>query len=184
MTQRKKKGPEAKPVLVDQSPQLTAMMQRIPAHHGTYALIFRCDARFEAEVGKLGTVSFITGHWVYIGSAFGSGGLRSRLGHHLKPTPRPHWHLDYVKHGLEPIEIWLTVHSAKHEHRWAEVLSRLSGATCPVKGFGASDCRCRTHLIHLRQRPDFIRFKNRVGEAIDGTLIRMPVPAAAQERSH
>jgi Uri superfamily endonuclease len=158
-----------------QIPPLAEVIQQIPTDKGTYALIYRCDALFRTNAGKLGPVFFSIGHWIYIGSAFGPGGLKARLGHHLKPSPHPHWHLDYVKHALTPVEIWLTTDAVKHEHAWAGDLSRLRGATCPIAGFGASDCACRAHLIYLRRRPGFNGFKKRIGTSINGRLTRLPI---------
>lgn len=151
------------------------MTQRIPPDHGTYALIYRCDVPFQAVAGKLGPVSFAAGHWIYIGSAFGPGGLKSRLTHHLKPAVRPHWHLDYVKHALIPIEIWLTTDPLKQEHAWASDLWHLKGASCPIAGFGASDCTCRAHLIHLRRQPGFNGFSKRIRKTTQGDLMRIPI---------
>ena len=45
---------------------------------GTYAVIYRCDADLEIVVGKLGHVALTKGYYVYVGSAFGPGGLRAR----------------------------------------------------------------------------------------------------------
>lgn len=159
----------------DHKEPLADTIQKIPSGHGTYALIYRCDTPFEAVAGKLGTVSFTTGHWVYVGSAFGPGGLKTRLKHHLTPSLRPHWHLDYVKHALPPLEIWLSTDSVKHEHAWASDLWHLKGARCPIFKFGASDCSCRAHLIHLRRQPSFTGFKMRIGKTIQGDLIRIPI---------
>lgn len=156
-------------------PQLADTIQKIPSGHGTYALVYRCDTPFAAVAGKLGPVSFATGHWVYVGSAFGPGGLKARLNHHLIPSLRPHWHLDYVKHALTPLEIWLTTDSDKHEHAWASDLWHLKGASCPIAGFGASDCACRAHLIHLRRQPSFVGLKRRIGITIQGVLVRIPI---------
>lgn len=159
----------------DQPPQPADILHGIPPKHGTYALIYRCDAPFQAVVGKLGPVSFSSGYWIYVGSAFGPGGLKSRLRHHLGPPVRPHWHLDHIKHALRPVEIWLTTDIGKQEHAWAGVISRLRGATCPIAGFGASDCTCRAHLIHRRRRPDFSGFDKRIRSTIDGRLMRIPL---------
>ncbi|MCB2146901.1 MAG: GIY-YIG nuclease family protein [Deltaproteobacteria bacterium] len=125
---------------------------------GTYALVFKCGTPFRAVAGRLGPISLTTGYWVYVGSAFGPGGLHSRLAHHLKPSTRPHWHLDYIKHALHPIEIWVTADEVKREHDWAGKISTLKGATRPIEGFGASDCQCLSHLIHLPRRPDYSQF--------------------------
>jgi hypothetical protein len=41
----------------DQEPGLAKAIQTIPLNYGTYALIYRCDAPFQALAGKLGPVS-------------------------------------------------------------------------------------------------------------------------------
>jgi Uri superfamily endonuclease len=95
--------------------------------------------------------------------------------HHLKPSTRPHWHLDYIKNALDPVEIWTTTDGRKREHDWAGMLMRLKGASLPIIGFGATDCACRSHLIHLPQRPGFTVFKRRVQAAFvqHGPLFRL-----------
>jgi Uri superfamily endonuclease len=120
--------------------------------------MFRCETPFQTVTGRLGSICIAPGYWVYVGSAFGPGGLRARLTHHLSPSVRPHWHLDYIKTALHPVEIWATTNAVKREHEWAGVFSTLKGATRPIAGFGASDCSCRSHLIHLPQIPDFSKF--------------------------
>lgn len=146
----------------------------ISALHGTYALMFRCSAPFQAVVGKLGPVLLSNGYWIYVGSAFGNGGLRSRLSHHLKPSPCPRWHLDYIKSAMRPIEIWTTTDPCRREHAWAAIFSALNKASRPIAGFGATDCTCRSHLIHLPRRPGFARFKNQIDTvmAAHGPLFR------------
>jgi Uri superfamily endonuclease len=142
--------------------------------HGTYALMFKCSAPFQAVVGKLGPVFLSSGYWIYVGSAFGPGGLRSRLSHHLKPSHRPHWHLDYIKSAFHPVEIWATTEKIKREHDWAAIISTFNGASQPIEGFGATDCACRSHLIHLPRRPGFFRFKKQTRSVIpaQGPLFR------------
>lgn len=138
----------------------------VSKHHGTYALVFQCATPFDAVAGKLGPIFLATGYWIYVGSAFGPGGLRSRLNHHLKPSRRPHWHLDYIKNALRPLEIWTTTDAAQREHDWAMGFSTQRGASRPIAGFGATDCACRSHLIHLPRRPSFSSFKKQIGTVI------------------
>jgi len=135
---------------------------------GTYALVYQCTTPFRATVGKLGPMEGGPGCWIYVGSAFGSGGLKARLRHHLKPSQRPHWHLDYIKAGLQPLEIWVTADTEKREHAWAQVFSGLQGSTCPAAGFGATDCSCRSHLIFRSRRPSFSTFRKKVRQQIPG----------------
>ena len=135
---------------------------------GTYALIYQCTTPFRAPVGKLGPMAGGAGYWIYVGSAFGPGGLKARLHHHLMPSPRPHWHLDYIKTALQPLEIWATTDIEKREHAWAKIFSELRGSTCPVAGFGATDCTCRSHLIFRIRRPGFSNFHRQVRQQIAG----------------
>jgi len=133
---------------------------------GTYALIYHCAAPFRARVGKLGIIEGPKGYWIYVGSAFGPGGLASRLVHHLKPSQRPHWHLDYLKVALRPVDIWTTTDPVKRECAWAGCFSALKGSTCPIAGFGASDCACRSHLIYRPRRPGFVSFRRNLRRLI------------------
>lgn len=123
-----------------------------PAACGTYALLFRSrPARI--RVGALGEVSLCAGSVVYVGSAFGPGGLAGRLRHHLRPVERPRWHLDYLQPALEVKGAWIGVGARCAEHQWAEILAGLPAASLPRPRFGASDCRCRSHLVSWRRSP-------------------------------
>jgi len=135
---------------------------------GTYALVYQCTTPFRASVGKLRSMEGRAGYWIYVGSAFGPGGLKARLRHHLKPSPRRHWHLDYIKAALQPLEIWATADSEKREHAWVKIVSGLQGSTCPMVGFGATDCTCRSHLIFRARRPGFSNFRRQIRRQIPG----------------
>lgn len=141
---------------------MSATLLNVTRCPGTYALVLECSNPFRAVVGRRGSLFFADGYWIYVGSAFGPGGLRARLTHHLKPSARPHWHLDYIKDAMRPVEIWITTDGVKREHAWAQILASMSGAALPVTGFGASDCGCRSHLVHMRRRPGYTGFKRRL----------------------
>jgi Uri superfamily endonuclease len=119
---------------------------------GIYALLFRSRSAV-IRVGALGDVTLPAGWVVYVGSAFGSGGLAGRLRHHLSPVSRPRWHLDYLRTELELSGAWIGWGPRRCEHEWAGILAGLASATLPRTGFGASDCRCASHLFHWRQSP-------------------------------
>jgi Uri superfamily endonuclease len=126
---------------------------------GTYILILRLKRDRFIQIGKLGKFYFTPGYYTYLGSAFGPGGLNSRLKHHLNPAPRPHWHIDYLKNTAKIIEVWYSTQIERLEHRWAEVFRKISGAMLPVKGFGSSDCKCETHLFYFVRRPALRLFR-------------------------
>jgi len=68
----------------------------LPEAKGTYVLIAFAGQMKRLEIGRLGTFAIVPGFYAYVGSAFGSGGLRARIGHHLESTTAPHWHIDYL----------------------------------------------------------------------------------------
>ena len=134
---------------------------------GTYAFVMACSSDQRVEIGKLGGLRTRPGFYVYVGSAFGPGGLRARIAHHLKISARPRWHIDYLRPSMDPSEIWFTYDSRHREHQWAGVLASISGAAIPLSGFGASDCRCKSHLYFFSFRPSGAGFQRRVHAALN-----------------
>ena len=128
---------------------------------GTYALILKANKKFQCQVGRLGLLQGKAGHYVYVGSAFGSGGIAARVKHHVAIAGKPHWHLDYVRPYLLPIEVWTSDSLQRLEHQWAEQFWKLDDAIIPLKGFGASDCKCLSHLFYFTEAPLFSAFCNR-----------------------
>lgn len=126
---------------------------------GTYLLHLYAGKAATVTIGKLGTFSLSTGWYVYVGSAFGSGGLRARLKHHLSPVYRPHWHIDYLRAVADVQRVWYTVDSTRYEHEWARILLAWPNASTPMPRFGASDCRCESHLVQLSQPLDIAIFQ-------------------------
>ncbi len=107
------------------------------------------DTPAHLTIGKLGTFDFPAGSYAYAGSAFGPGGLRGRLKHHLSPITKPHWHIDYLRQSATVSEVCYTASDTRHEHGWAQMLLHLHGVIVPAPRFGASDCACAAHLVRL-----------------------------------
>jgi Uri superfamily endonuclease len=128
------------------------MIDRFPADKGSYLLWFFLPRGADLTIGKLGRHHFKRGWYLYCGSAFGAGGLRARIGHHLKPSEKKHWHVDYLKSEANIRSVWFC-RGENNEHDWSKKLSTLPGANFPVIGFGSSDCDCRSHLIYLSRKP-------------------------------
>jgi Uri superfamily endonuclease len=103
-----------------------------------------------------------------VGSAFGPGGLVGRITHHLGLTPRPHWHIDFLRSHAVPKEIWIGLQEIRQEHIWADLLRRARYARQPVAGFGSSDCRCYSHLFHFPKKPPMMK----ICESVDGALTK------------
>ena len=124
---------------------------------GSYILIMVLDQALRGlQIGRLGAYNFDPGCYLYVGSAFGSGGLPARLAHHKRrQKARPHWHNDYLRAHAELREAW-TVAGPEHlQCRWCRLLAASPEFAAPVPTFGASDTGCRSHLFYLPRRPRF-----------------------------
>ncbi|PMP73937.1 MAG: DUF123 domain-containing protein [Roseiflexus castenholzii] len=122
---------------------------------GTYLLILRLDRNIAGlPVGKLGALDFPAGYYLYVGSAFGPGGLPARLAYHArKDKVRLHWHIDYLRTHSHLEEAWCVACSARLEHLWVDALSAAPIVQPIAPGFGASDSRCTSHLFFSAVRP-------------------------------
>lgn len=130
---------------------------------GTYVLIMRAPDEGQVTIGKLGRIDFEGGWLLYVGSAFGSGGLRARVGRHLRDDKSLHWHIDHLLAEVEVAEVWWTEDERKVEESWAEALRGMPDARVPLRRFGSGDCGCEGHLIHLPGRPDVDSLRERMG---------------------
>src|SRR5688572_21879951 len=100
-----------------------------PDHRpGTYALLLVSTGSQQVQIGRRGRMDVVPGYYVYVGSAFGAGGLQARVGHHRQVSTRPHWHIDYVRGLIRLTEIWYTYDTVHREHQWARTSSALPGA--------------------------------------------------------
>jgi Uri superfamily endonuclease len=116
-----------------------------PTPKGTYVIVLRLDHAPKIHIGKLGRVHFKKGWYAYVGSAFGPGGLKSRLNRHIAPKKNYHWHIDYL--NPEIIEVWVSDPGEHLEHDWANALGNIASDRIPK--FGCSDCSCESHLFRF-----------------------------------
>lgn len=114
------------------------------------------------KIGRLGEFDFPAGWYAYVGSAFGSGGLRGRLKHHLSQVKKPHWHIDYLRMAANVHEVWWITSDTVYEHIWSDALRFSPGALTLMSRFGASDCKCLSHLVYFINRPNFTVFETDV----------------------
>jgi Uri superfamily endonuclease len=134
---------------------------------GTYALIFLSSSKSHHKIGKLGILKLKPGFFIYVGSAFGPGGLKARIAHHCRRAVRPHWHIDYLSPLLELNEIWYTCDPVQREHQWANILFNISRASIPLAEFGSSDCQCPSHLVFFNSKPSIKTFRRKIYEHIE-----------------
>ncbi len=141
-------------------------MTPLDTRPGTYALILRSSAEQRVWIGKLGQLHLKPGFYVYIGSAFGPGGLTARVTRHQQKTKKLRWHIDYLTAVMSVEQVWYTLDTDRRECQWAEALGRMRGADMPLARFGSSDCACRTHLWSFPTRPSRRGFRRRLLDSI------------------
>lgn len=136
----------------------------LPEDKGTYILIVSVAQTKRLEIGRLGTFDIAPGYYAYVGSAFGLGGIRARLGHHLESAVAPHWHIDYLLDVATPVEVWFAISDRKLEHDWAELLAEPPFFRSPIPRFGSSDYRRSriSHLFYAKRQPLFRWFEDQI----------------------
>lgn len=122
------------------------------AKPGTYALVLNNCSHAFAKIGRWGTLAIQPGYYIYVGSAFGPGGVRARVARHCRDAESMHWHIDYLRKYTTPLSIWYS-HAPVHlEHQWAAALAKMKDIR-PVEGFGCTDCKCESHLFFSARAP-------------------------------
>ncbi|MFB6283722.1 MAG: DUF123 domain-containing protein [Halobacteria archaeon] len=124
---------------------------------GCYVLCIELTEEACIEIGALGKLGFDPGFYLYVGSAFGPGGLE-RIERHrdvsMGRNDTRMWHLDYLN-GF-PETVWRTVwcYEGDVECSLASILDeRFDG----VYGFGCSDCDCNSHLFYVEDFDEIVR---------------------------
>ena len=118
---------------------------------GSYLFIFLLKDNLSITT-KGGKNFFLPkGRYVYVGSAFGGGGVLKRVGRHLRKTKPLRWHLDYIT----ATDVWefvgfITFEGKRRECKLSQILEK-SPMFEPIKGFGCSDCKCYSHLFRFRE---------------------------------
>ena len=122
------------------------------ARPGTYALVLQCTAAVNVQIGRWGTLQLQPGFYVYVGSAFGPGGVLSRVSRHCRADKARRWHIDYLREHATPVCCWYCHHPEHFEHQWADAVAKAQEMVA-IDGFGCSDCRCRSHLFYAENAP-------------------------------
>jgi Uri superfamily endonuclease len=129
---------------------------------GSYVLLIRLAAGQAIKAGNLPETYFPGGHYAYVGSAMG--GFKPRLNRHHRKDKKRHWHIDYLLERAAIGGAGLVETETRAECTIADALSRRFDS---IPGFGASDCRCPSHLF-------FATDEARLRRAIRSTLDSLP----------
>ncbi len=124
-------------------------LKAVDQDSGSYMLHLRLPEERELTVGKLGSFRFEPGHYIYIGSAMGGLGARTRR--HLGRRKRLHWHIDHLRSVATGAWVYPIYSVRRLECDLAAAVGRVYPS--PVRGFGSSDCQCESHLFFSREDP-------------------------------
>ncbi len=115
-------------------------------NRGFYLLLFTLERSEILSIGRLGKCRFDPGLYCYVGSA--KRNLRQRIRRHCSSDKPMRWHIDPLT-LIATIRAVVPIPWAGHsECEIANSLVRKEWRRYP-KGFGASDCRCKGHLLYL-----------------------------------
>ncbi|MEM7428743.1 MAG: GIY-YIG nuclease family protein [Pseudomonadota bacterium] len=120
----------------------------IPAAPGAYALLLHLAKPVRLDLKSVPVRSLPGGWHIYLGSARGPGGLRSRIGRHFRRTKKSHWHIDRLTAKADTLSA-LAVEGGSE----CDLVRRLLAEDqirCEAPGFGSSDCTtCPGHLLTI-----------------------------------
>ena len=129
---------------------------------GSYILLIQLPKGETIKVGSLPDTYFPTGSYAYVGSAMG--GFKSRINRHLAKHKKPKWHIDYLRQKAPIRDIILCETEGRTECLIARALGSQFQA---IPGFGASDCKCPSHLF-------FSTEENQMKSIVLATLTSLP----------
>ncbi len=126
----------------------------LPPLPGAYVLLIRTAGTVAVPIrGR--TAGLPPGGYLYCGSAKGPGGIRARVGRHLKARKALRWHVDRLTVAGDIRGV--IVAPGGDECDLFARLRALPGCRVPVPGFGSSDCRrCPAHLLRIGDVDDAV----------------------------
>ena len=124
-----------------------AQASHLPAAPGAYVLHIRLEQDTVLHLTGRPPIHLSAGRYLYCGSARGPGGIKARVGRHMRTDKTIHWHIDHLTAAGRVVGAW--VYGGASE---CALASCLTPFPTPAPGFGSSDCPvCASHLF---QWPD------------------------------
>ncbi len=123
-------------------------------NNGSYVLVLKLDQPCRIEAGKVPRRQYPKGLYFYIGRA--KRHLRGRLARHLRTEKKLFWHIDYLRRNAQIKEIWWRPGYFNECQLASDIIGMCGKDSFPIPGFGASDCRCSSHLIQYSGKESFL----------------------------
>ncbi len=114
-----------------------------PSLPGAYVLAVELAAPVTVTLSGKPPTRLSPGVYFYCGSARGPGGIRARVGRHMRRGKAVRWHIDRLTGAGKVLGAWLFPGGDE-----CELVAALSSLPAPIAGFGSTDCtRCYSHLL-------------------------------------
>ncbi|MCD6466081.1 DUF123 domain-containing protein [Candidatus Bathyarchaeota archaeon] len=98
---------------------------------------------------------FDHGIYVYVGSAQNS--LEKRIARHFRKKKKKFWHIDYLLED-ENVKIITVLYKIAPRREECRIAKEINSIGSPIKGFGSSDCKCKSHLFKLNNYEELKKF--------------------------
>jgi sugar fermentation stimulation protein A len=125
------------------------IIEKEAGDRGSYLLLLEIKREKDIKIGKLGTIKFYPGYYVYAGSAMKN--LSQRIKRHYRLRKNFHWHIDYLREEAGVVADFPVRSSEDLECKIAASMSEISDFNIP--SFGSSDCNCKSHLYGFTKNP-------------------------------
>lgn len=126
------------------TPVLYRAAADMPTSKGAYLLVIELARPCGVALPGKTRAILDPGIYLYCGSARGPGGLKARVGRHLRRGKSVRWHVDRLTRAGRAVGAFVFPDGSE-----CDLVARLRHLSAPVPGFGSSDCRvCRSHLLH------------------------------------
>lgn len=115
----------------------------LPTVPGAYVLLVELAGDVAVRLPGRPDVALSAGRYLYCGSARGPGGIKARVGRHMRRDKTVRWHIDQLTSAGRVLGAWVFPNGSE-----CALVAGLSALPVPIPGFGSSDCRiCPSHLL-------------------------------------
>ncbi|MBN2581427.1 MAG: GIY-YIG nuclease family protein [Planctomycetes bacterium] len=114
---------------------------------GFYCLLLHVPRPIYLTAGRLSGTHVEPGFALYVGRARKN--LFARLARHMRRRKPRRWHIDYFFPAATPLGAFVLTDGGLSECAIADRLARRPAVRRIIPGFGASDCRCKGHLLWM-----------------------------------
>lgn len=130
-------------MIVSRTVQFCSNAGAAPSAPGAYILQVELAKALTVRIAGHRPYALAAGRYLYCGSAYGPGGLKSRLARHARRGKSLHWHIDQLTEAGVVTGSWIVRSGCE-----CDLVAMLKSLPVPAPGFGSSDCvRCRSHLL-------------------------------------